>query len=106
MDILPASRTLEQVDEFRRRSGSDCFFSCAEESGRSIEQGKKGQQSQSNWVKKKATVARGCGRDEKEKSERESFDFIFQCFDWPLDWAVRHQLLPVGRLKMTITSLC
>jgi hypothetical protein len=26
MDILPASRTLEQVDEFRRRSGSDCFF--------------------------------------------------------------------------------
>ena len=26
MDILLASRTLEQVDEFRRRSGPDCFF--------------------------------------------------------------------------------
>ena len=44
MDILLASRTLEQVDEFRRRSGPDCFFffSGAEESGRSMEQGKKG----------------------------------------------------------------
>ena len=42
MDILLASRTLEQVDEFRRRSGPDCFFfSGAEESGRSMEQGKK-----------------------------------------------------------------
>ena len=93
MDILLASRTLEQVDEFRRRSGPDCFFFPAQKKVAdrwnkekmttiSIKLGEKKSDSRMwmRWRRKRKIGER----------ERESFDFIFQCFDWPLGWAVRH----------------
>ena len=72
MDILLASRTLEQVDEFRRRSGPDCFFFPAQKKvADRWNKEKRTTISIKLGEKKKATVACGCGGDEKEKSERE-----------------------------------
>ena len=71
MDILLASRTLEQVDEFRRRSGPDCFFFPAQKKVADRWNKEKRTTISIKLGEKKATVACGCGGDEKEKSERE-----------------------------------
>ena len=72
MDILLASRTLEQVDEFRRRSGPDCFFFFLRRRKWPIDgTRKKGQQSQSNWVKKKKRQSHVDAVETKKKNRRE-----------------------------------